>query len=291
MKTVKLLLVVGCLTAFSFQAEAQFFKKLKKKVEKSVENTIHRKTADKASKETGEVMDDVLEGDGKENDAGNNDNRSSFPMGGMMGGKMENVPSQYSFEWVYRLKMEMKKERNNMELEYFLKEDAPYWGAKFYQDKQEMAMNTFMVYDNQSKLMVMFMNQEGRKMATASKMPKNIAETAAENSGIEDYTMKKIAGKTILGYDCDGFEIENDEYIITMYVTFDVPVSFSDVYGQSDKMPKGFNPEWLKKGDAEGLVMQMHMDEKNSNRNDMTMTCVKLEEAPFTISKSDYQTF
>lgn len=286
MKLTRLLLIIILTTGSMTQANAQFFKKLKKSVERSVENTIERKTSDKAAEKTGEAMDEVLEEDkdSKSSKKKSESSTSTMPIG--LGG-MESVPGVYDFEWVYRLKMVSPRSRNNMELEYYLKEDAAYWGAQFYQDGETVSPN-FMVYDTNINKMVMFMDQGSTKMAMATKLPKGIVDAAVEESDYEDYTIKKIPGKTILGYDCEGYEMENEDYKYVMYITFDAPISFTDMFG-SDKMPKDFNPEWLMKGDVEGMMMEMDMDDKSSNRNDMKMSCIKLEKKNFSVRKSDYQ--
>jgi hypothetical protein len=56
-------------------------------------------------------------------------------------------------------------------------------------------------------------------------------------------------------------------------------------------MPKDFQVDWLKEGDNEGLVMEMIMEDKEDGKNNMTMTCVQLEEIEQTIKKADYSTF
>jgi len=69
------LIIVSLLLIFSgVTAEAQLLKKLKKRVAKAAEEAIIRKTEDKVAKETGKVMDTIL--DGKK---GKKDNKSKQP--------------------------------------------------------------------------------------------------------------------------------------------------------------------------------------------------------------------
>jgi hypothetical protein len=286
MKSTKIFIILLAFGLFSQTCNAQFFKKLKKRVENSVENTIQRKTADKASKETGKAMDQVLEPDA----SGNQDSKTStIPFA--LGGSTANLPETYTFQWVYRLKMETQKERDNMEIEYYLKEDAPYWGAQFYGKGQQEAMNMVMVYDGQTETTAMFMDQNGQKIVTTTKLPKQIADGAMEDMEGGEYTITKIGGKTVLGYPCDGFIMENDRYKTTVYVTFDAEVSFADIYGKSDKLPKNFNPEWLRKDGKDGLMMEMHMKDKKASKNDVSMNCIKLQKQPFSIITGEYQSF
>lgn len=279
MKTIKILLTILIIAGMSTEANAQFFKKLQKKVENAIEKTVIKKTSDKAADETGKAMDKMFDMDFGEN--------SPMMTGGMLG-SLEDIPASYDFEWIYRLEMEseqLKKSDNAMHITYYLKKDVPYWGAKF-----EMGQNQsmLMVYDAPTDQMVMFMDQQGKKIAMATKMPEINPE---ENKEIEEYTITKIAGKEILGYSCDGFKMENDQYEFISYVTFETEVGFGDIYGKNKYMPKNFDPSWLKKGDNEGLMLEMQMVDKNKPKNNMSMKCVNLEEMPFSINTKNYNSF
>ncbi|MBO0330434.1 DUF4412 domain-containing protein [[Muricauda] lutisoli] len=259
-------------------ANAQFFKKLKKKVSDRVERTVTDKVADKAAQKASKAMDKMLDPEFNKN--------SPVPIGGEMG-NMDDVPDEYQFEWVYKMKIDAARSKSEMDIAYYLKKDAPYWGAKMNQ-----GMDMFMIYDMSKLLTVIFMDNDGNKFASVTKIPDDInVEEMNEDMDISNYTMTEIAGKTVLGYDCKGYVMENDKYKFTLYNTFDTEVSFIDIYGKSNQMPKGFQVDWLKEGDNEGLVMEMIMEDKENDKNNMTMTCVQLEEQPFSIKKADYSTF
>jgi hypothetical protein len=266
---------------FSQSANAQFLKKLKKKVENSVEQTVTNKVANKAARETSKSMDKILNKQiGKNN---------PMPMGGEKG-DISDVADEYEFEWIYGLKMEMDKSREDFQIEYYLKEDAPYWGARMLNEEIQQGLDLFMLYDNERKLTVMFMTNDGNRFASVSQIPEDMLEPD-EYDVTNDYTMTKIEGKQLLGYECEGFQFENDEYIIKTYVTFDTVISFSDVYGKSENMPKNFNPEWFNHEDNEGLVMELGMIDKRKEKNNMKMTCFRLEQKDYSIIKSNYQSF
>jgi len=267
---VMLFLAIGV----SQTSHAQFFKKLKKKVENAVEQTVINKTSEKAAKETEKAMDKAFD-----MDFGN-----MYPNGSM--GSMENIPAKYDFEWVYELELESpnyKKNEGELFITYFLKEGAPYWAAEFNSGAAE---NMMMVYDAPTNQMIMLLDQKGEKMAVATELPD--LETAQENE-MQDYKMTKISGKTILGKDCEGYKMENDEYEFTMYVTFDTKISFSDIYGKNQQIPKNFDASWLKKGDNEGLLMEMQMIDKSKQKNNMNMKCVRLEKNNFSINTTAYK--
>jgi hypothetical protein len=283
MKTIRTLVTLSFLLLIGIPGQAQIFKKLKEKVSRAVEEEVTNKVADKAAREAGDAMDLILTPDFGEN--------SPVPMG-ISKGDMDEVPETYSFDWAYRLKMEMPKSKDDMEIEYRLKEDGAYWGAQFDHKDMQKGMKMFMVYDHDINQTVMFMESDDMKMATATKLDTSeIIEETGDQDGLDTYTMTRIEGKTILGYDCDGFVMENDDNVITMYMTFDVDVSFGDIYDQNQKLPENFDPDWLKNGDKQGLVMEMDFKDKKDKKNQMKMTCIRLEEEPFSISKSAYQTY
>ena len=267
----------GMLLLFVFvipPAQGQFLKKLKEKVEQRVEQTVTEKIANKAAREAGKTLDNLMEGKMGQN--------SPFPMGGEMG-SIEDVPDTYDFEWAYQLHMETEKQKKGMDITYYLKEDAPYWGARIQQ-----GMSLFMVYDMANKLTVIFMENEGNNFVTANTIPDEMLIDEDEEVSYEDYSFREIEGKEILGYSCKGFEMENHQYKFTMYVTFETEISFSDIYGKSEQIPKGFNVDWLKDGDKEGLVMEMQMENKSKKNESFQMECTRLEREEMTIRKADY---
>ena len=254
-------------------AQAQFLKKLKKKVEQRVEQTVTDKIANKAANEAGKTLDNLMEGK-----MGN----SPFPMGKDQV-SLEEIPDSYDFEWAYELRMEMgKKKDQGMDITYYLKEDAPYWGARIQQ-----GMSIFMVYDMANMLTVLFMENEGNNFVSASKIPE-VTLAEEETLSYDDYTFSEIAGKEVLGYDCKGFVMENPQYKFTMYVTFDTEVSFSDIYGKTEQIPKGFNPEWLREGDKDGLMMEMFMVDKSKKNEEYHMVCTRLEKESYSVKKADF---
>lgn len=194
------------------------------------------------------------------------------------------LPSTYDFDYTYKLKMTHKK--GDLILTYFLKEDGKYFGF----DTAEMAKGSdtkmFMVMDSNLGVTAMFMEMMGKKVVQKTKINASDFGSDVDNS---DYTFTKIDSKTIMGYECEGFVSENDEHKITFYITDDVPVSFNQVFGANAKnMPKGFNPDWMKKYANNGLMMQMIFVDKKKAKNSMTMDCVGLDKTDFSINASAY---
>nr|WP_321221549.1 DUF4412 domain-containing protein [uncultured Psychroserpens sp.] len=194
------------------------------------------------------------------------------------------LPATYNFDYAYKLKMTHKK--GDVVLTYFLKEDAKYFGFDTAEMTKGSDTKMFMVMDGNLGVTAMFMEMMGKKVVQKTKLKMSDFNDKANNS---DYTFTKIDSKTIMGYDCEGFVSENDEHKITFYITDDVPVSFNQVFGANAKqMPKGFNPEWMKKYAENGLMMQMIFVDKKKSKNSMTMDCIGLDKTDFSIDASAY---
>ena len=194
------------------------------------------------------------------------------------------LTATYDFDYTYTLKMTHKK--GDVNLTYFLKEGAQYFGFDTGDMTKGSDAKMFMVMDGSLGVTAMFMEMMGKKVVQKTKLKGSDFDTESDNS---DYTFTKIESKTIMGYECEGFVSENDENKITFYITDDVPVSFNQVFGSNTKsMPKGFNPDWMKKYAENGLMMQMIFVDKKKSKNSMTMDCIGLDKTDFSIDASAY---
>jgi hypothetical protein len=269
---MKKLILVTILTAFiAMPSQAQFLKKLKKNVENRVEQVVVNKAADKAAVEADKSMENLMNLDFK---------NSGFAMGFEQVDPAE-IPESYDFDWTYV--MNVTTAQGDMEMKYFLKKDASYFGIYVAQN------NSYMVMDHDRNMNVIYMDSEGNKMLMAMKIPEpSPADLSEEEKYNDEFSFKKIGEKKILGYNCTGFQGENKETVFTFYVTNEADISFNDIYkSDNTRLPKGFDPEWIK--DGQGLMMKMIMEGKKNAKENVTMTCTSLEKKPFSIEKSDYR--
>ena len=195
------------------------------------------------------------------------------------------LPETYSFEYIYKLKLTHKK--GDVNLDYYLKEEANYFGF----DTAEMTKgsadtNIFMVMDAEREITAMFMDMMGKKVVQKTKLK---ASDFQSEDDMSDYSFTEIESKTINGYDCEGYVSENDKQKITFYITDDVPVSFNQMLGDNVKnLPKGFNADIMKKYAEKGLMMEMIYEDKKKSKNNMTMQCTSLEKTDFSIDTTKY---
>lgn len=272
MKALKPLLLAFAFLFISNTSQAQFWKKLTKKAEQAVEEVIVRKTSDKAAEMAGKGMDKIFDIDfeGAQADP-------------------SILPESYDFEWKYTLQMEHKK--GNVNMTYYLKPDAKYFASQPEMEDNPMANGMLMVFDKELDIMAIFMETEDGKTGTLLKNPSiNIEDVAeAEDANLDDYTFTEIGTKTILGYECQGFQIENEELTMTMYIAMDAPVSFNQIYGSHMKTtPKGFDPKWMENADS-SIVMEMEVIYKSKKKYNTKMTCVALEKSSKKLVVSDYE--
>ncbi|MDT0677175.1 DUF4412 domain-containing protein [Autumnicola musiva] len=267
-----LYLSLGIFILSVFSAEAQLFKKLTKKVEEKVEDAVVKNVSDKAENETNKKLDQLWE---------TKLNNTSFPVGTKMIDPAK-IPATYSFDWEYKLNM--KTAGTEMEMIYFLKKDAGYFGMKIPQAPQ-----MFTVLDEGNKISVMYISSEEKNHVMATKFTEP-SENPEGNKEFVDMQFKEIGRKSIRGYKCRGYKTENKNSVFTFYVTDEAGISFSDIFqAHQEKFPEGFdgNLNLLKNG--EGLVMQMQMEDKGDPSKDVVITCIGIEKRQFSINKSDYK--
>ena len=300
MKPIKLLLTTFLLMAFCGTTQAQFFKKLKKRAEHAVERTVLNKTDREVSKETDKTIDGVIKGDGKsdkqeetkskeltkeEKEKAEKRAMSNF------GGGMEGIPDTYKFQYVMDMKLTSTNKKNDeMTLQYFIEPNASYFGNAMPNQETKSVI----VYDLENQAMVTFMDNNGRKMAMKMRMPleekmqKMIEKSQkGENNTANTANITPLPSKTILGYNCKGYLVKQDEGTSKIYITDEAPVSFVGMFANLEKMQKNMNSSAIPFG-KNSLMMEMEYTSNKRKKDNMHMICTALKKEPFTIKKSEY---
>ncbi|MDO6518501.1 DUF4412 domain-containing protein [Zobellia uliginosa] len=253
---------------------AQFWKKVTKSAEKAAERTVLKKTEQKAAEKTDKALDNLLDMD----------------LSGMGGQQVDpsTLPSSYEFEWRYTLQMSHSK--GDIKMHYFLSEEGGAFGSRPEMSQGGTPMgNMLMVMDPTLSTTIILMDNGGKKTGTVMSNP-DITGAVSKESDTGDYEFREIGTKTILGYTCQGFQIENKDALTTMYVAFDTPVSFDNMYSGSNakQLPKGFDPKWLDRIGDNSLVMEIDFKNKRKPKQSAMMTCVALEKEPLNINIPAY---
>ncbi len=285
MNKIKITLFILFLSLMSTNVlKAQFLERLNKRVQRSAENAAINKAEQIAADKAGEAIEKgVTKG---------LESIFTKKMEGVNSGSIKSVdaskiPDSYTFEWMYT--MQMQTNSGLVNIDYFLKPNATYFGSKVNMEQSKSAGLMFMVTDFDRNINTIFMETNGSKMAMPTVLNLDVNIESDEKIKSNDFSFKKIGTKTILGYKCQGFKAVTDEATTIIYVTNDSPVSFNQLFGSNVKsIPKGFDPKMLSTI-KNGLIMEMEYTSKEDKNNTTTLKCLILKKNPFTINKSDYQ--
>ncbi|MDD2930696.1 MAG: DUF4412 domain-containing protein [Fermentimonas sp.] len=260
MKTVKILTLIVVTFGFVNIANAQFLDRLKNRVLEKTEDVIVDKTAEKAAEQTAEAMDKIL-----------NPN-----IGGMFdfGGKavdLSQLPELYHFDYNYTLKM--VTESGDMHINYLFNKNEPYIGIK-----TEASPNTIIVFDNPKNIVII--KSDETILAREIKVEPMPNDESIDNS--LKYKFTELPDREYLGYNCKGYQIENEEQKIMVYFAPDVNVKFGNTGGKGIANISKEMKSFIKKYEN-GLLMYMEMDDKlnKSKKNDesVSMECIAFEES------------
>lgn len=306
MKILKPLLLTFSFLLLSGTTHAQFWKKIKESAKDAAEESVLRKTEEKTTEKTEKAIDSIFELPKKSK---KKTNRKSGPTNeseevaideNILEDYLEqdediNLPESYSFEWKYVMQMESEaynkkqKEMGDMKFTYLLSTQSTAFATQFDMGNKNMGLsNTLMVMDLSAGVNFTLMEINSEKII--QKMP-SMANLPNENNepddNLDNITIKKIGTKEILGYTCQGFEIQLEEGISIVYINPNAPVSFN--HGGNTKFaPKGFDTKWLKEF-KNGLMMEMTFTSAEKPKHNMKMTCIELIEEAFTVHLNEYK--
>ncbi len=308
MKNRKPIFLCFALLLISNTINAQFLKKLEKRVKAATEEVVIRKTAEEASKQTEKTIDAMLKNPKSSNEQTNNPSRSANQSNDVATDEKMledylnqqeaiDLPESFSFEWKYVLKMESdayKKKQKKMgdtKITYLLSTQSTAFATQFDGGEIDKGLGqSLMVMDPSTGVNVMLMEVEGKKII--QNMP-SVADVSQENyetnDNVNNFKIKKIGTKKIMGYTCQGFEVQLEEGVSTIYINPNSPVSFNRG-GDPNFTAKGFDAAWLKEFEN-GLMMEMTFVSSKKAKYDMKMTCVELVRKPLTINISEYKSF
>lgn len=277
MKTTKLFITF--LIALSpFVSEAQILKKIGKKAEEAAERTILRKTDEKTSQKVGKQIDKTVDGNNKNKDK----NRKQQTE------KAAAFQSAYTFSYKYDMLLTSNyAEAQNMRMTFRLEPDASYMGMDMSQQGVEM----FQIIDSKQETSYSFINASGNKMASSTHYGGYIDDNEEDLSG---YTIKALPNKTIMGYECTGTQVENDEWSMIFYATDKAGVSIGNMFmgDGSQNIPKELEQHINPSGNYLMMYMELQ-DKKNSGKKDRSvkMECIAFEKQKYVFNTSGYQSF
>jgi|GEM_PF-3479935 len=296
MKLTRIFTIV--LAFFALFAQAQIVDKTEEKAKQKTERRIDQKIDNGIdsgldaieglfSKKNKKKKKDLQEEDkDKSESAANNSSSEDAQTAAimkMMGGASDvEVQDEYKFDLRFLVLMENydKKGKVNQsnEMTYLSKEGSSVMGILMNQE----GVNTEVVYDLSSYEMVTLMNTGGQKIGTTMSLDKNQVESmmTEEDSdagdGSDMPTFKKTGNtKTISGYSCDEYVIENVQNMegsMTYWITDELEIDWIKSMANMSSMNKQMPDMYTGTGYPEdGSVIQMIVSEKNGERMEMTV--------------------
>ena len=200
----------------------------------------------------------------------------------MMGGSDVQVQDEYKFDHRFLILMEDYDKKGKLnesnEMTFLSKEESSVMGILMNQE----GVNSEIVYDLSNYEIVTLMNTDGQKIGTTMSIDKSQIESmmAEEDSDAgnmsEMPTFKKTGNtKTISGYSCDEYVVENVQNMegrMTYWITDGLEIDWIKSMANMSSMNKQMPDMYTGTGYPEdGSVIQMIVTEKNGERMEMTV--------------------
>ncbi len=256
MKTKHIILILLCLF-IGANTDAQLFKKLKEKI------------ANKAS------------GKNEEKQSAETDTLSKNTMGNSIPAPADNnvkLPDSYQFS--YYAIMQVKNSQGTVETEYYLQPHENYFAKKQITD----SITEYVVYDNQLNMEVHFAEIKGEKKSIRKKM--DIFTKVKMLGAYRDAPnrkVKSIGNKTLLGYNCKGYEISTEAGTTQLWITNEAPATmYSALFApRADEPNSPFSKNTM--------IMEASFTSAQKPDNNYHMQFTKLQTNTLVFNNDDYK--
>lgn len=274
---------------------------LKRTLNKLGQRVVEKKVEKEVDKKIDAVADSIVKAmDGEDpmtaeerEEANENRRNAGKLIGGMMGGiNKYDLPPSYEFE--YRIKMEMEDEKGKItHMTTFLTNSASLMGYEVDNEDSKNAGKSFAVMDFEKEYMATFTESDGQKIAMSMPLPVDMitsmaADKVEEQQENEDYSINKTGNtKTINGYKCTEYVTTDDEYIQHIWLTKDVDVKsgFFELIAKMAKSKQKVENPMI--GDGYPILIEM-IKKKNNKKSYIRTTEINEGSFPFQASEYSY---
>jgi len=296
--TVSALIAIVFLFVSATDVSSQVLRRIQQKAADAVERKVEQKVDEKIEQLADRLVNnsfDAIFGDWESNSDGT-PRKLPFTMGGNVA--REDV---YSFDTVVTMEIETIKANGasdgKAEMLMHMNNDAQYTGTRITSDDMRKTnSDVFIIYDFKNESMLMLMDSEGSKMSIGYKWTEALAviedEVASEDVNWDETEVwngyKKIGTRTISGYSCDGYEFEDDNTTMQIWVTRDLDIGWHSMFGANanSKQLKGRIPDDY----PAGMMMELtSTSKKNGEKAIMKVTDVN-KRANVRYVMADYPT-
>ncbi len=269
-------------------------------IDRTVDKTVD-KAADKAAEKASDRIVDSIFGTSESGTTRTPAQRdsavtaSSKAFGQIMSGIANAAPpaSSYSFNASYTMKVitSSKKDAGEMQMKYYFTNEGDYMGAKMESmssssKKTNEMPYSMMVFDFSKSSMYTFMENNGQKTYMG---------IGLNNAALNNYSDEKLATtkytktsqtKTILGYLCDGYLLEDGGTKSLIWLSRNSVPVMKNYYNSFKKMnagapANGFKMNYSLNSEIENMVMagsaMLGMETTDSKGEKFTMEVVELK--------------
>ncbi|AWW31918.1 hypothetical protein DN752_18230 [Echinicola strongylocentroti] len=303
MRTDKLFLaVLSAIFLLPVPSQGQFLKKLKKAAQEGVENAVERRVSNEvenaAQKQTDKYLEQIF---GPPSDYEGGD----YDYGKVISSIDMNAATEDSYHFTGYTDMEITgtdekgKDIEPVTFRSFLSGDADFWGIEMENQEKE-AEKTVMIFDHKNNASVLLMeNEKGEKNYMAygmdwSKMVESSADKEMEKmdaDSVEFDIVKTGNSKTILGYPCEEYRTENDEYAANYWVSTQPIEGYASYWSKnnflfSKKVQQKYQGYYDQLPD--GDILEIHYESKEDESiTDMKITEINTKEK-FDFEMAEY---
>jgi hypothetical protein len=202
---------------------------------------------------------------------------------------VNDLPESYDFNWQLETEMTLNtRKKETIMMVFLINESASYQATKMTMVNNKNTGTTTMLFDMDLSTMVMFMDAQGTSFLQMYPIP----EVKASKESLDDYNIKKLPAKTIIGYTCEGLEFEDDRYIMKMYHTLDAKIKLTNFLNFGSQKPSDFPDMDSRVLDqfSNGLILEMDIIDKKKSKNNVNIIAKALNQQKTSIKKANYKT-
>jgi len=259
---MRTLVIMALLMVYpTFHLQAQFLKKLGDKAKKAAERTVERRVENETSEETDKALDKVIEG------------------------KPEEAAGNTVFNFTDYLVLEIIDKKNSLMTKYRV---GPTQGVAASEIELKPGQKTISIIDaNQKKIFALSDFGDFRNRTTIP-FSKGMSNSTLVS---QDWTVKPNGEtKEILGYTCAGYDVGNEQYSGTVWVTNELDPKFSNMFkSMGQRKQKKNSAQWMNLVDGLALEIKI-VDTSKRKPKTIHMVCREIGSEDLTIDTKDYKT-
>lgn len=202
---------------------------------------------------------------------------------------VNDLPESYDFNWQLETEMTLNtRKKETIMMVFLINESASYQATKMTMGNNKNTGTTTMLFDMDLSTMVMFMDAQGTSFLQMYPIP----EVKSSKENLDNYNIKKLPAKTIIGYNCEGLQFEDDRYIMKMYHTLDAKIKLTNFLNFGSQKPSDFPDMDSRVLDqfSNGLILEMDIIDKKKSKNNVNIIAKALNQQKVSIKKANYKT-